>query len=142
MDAVIPGRHLCAHILTHQPGSVSRTLLARAAKDEAVSDEKRRNNDRGNEKCGAKLTSVFGSDPASALKYAVHKIAGAPDAARREVAEYYDVSASTAVIWVKCFRETGRCSAKPRGGSTSPLEEHAQFLLALVDEQPELTWTR
>src|SRR5271157_3067142 len=26
---------------------------------------------------------------------------------RREAAEYYDVSASTAVNWVKCFRETG-----------------------------------
>jgi hypothetical protein len=31
---------------------------------------------------------------------------------RREAAEHYDVSASTAVIWVKCFRETGRCAAK------------------------------
>lgn len=29
-------------------------------------------------------------------------------ASRREAAEHYDVSASTAVIWVKCFRETGR----------------------------------
>ena len=60
-------------------------------------------------------------------------------ASRREAAEYYDVSASTAVIWVKCFRETGRCAAKPRGGSVSPLEEHAEFLLALIDEQPDLT---
>ena len=58
---------------------------------------------------------------------------------RREAAEHYDVSASTAVIWVKCFRETGRCAAKPRGGSTSPLEEHADFLLALIDTQPDLT---
>jgi transposase len=58
---------------------------------------------------------------------------------RREAAEYYDVSASTAVIWVKCFRETGRCAAKPRGGSISPLEEHAEFLLALVKAQPDLT---
>ena len=32
-----------------------------------------------------------------------------------------------------------RCSAKPRGGSTSPLEAHADFLLALVEEQPDLT---
>jgi transposase len=56
---------------------------------------------------------------------------------RREAAEYYDVSASTAVIWVKCFRETGRCAAKPRGGSISPLEEHAEFLLALIEEQPD-----
>ena len=60
-------------------------------------------------------------------------------ASRREAAEHYDVSPSTAVIWVKCFRDTGRCSAKPRGGSISPLEEHAQFLLALIDAQPDVT---
>jgi transposase len=60
-------------------------------------------------------------------------------ASRREAAEHYDVSASTAVIWVKCFRETGRCAAKPRGGSVSPLEEHAEFLLALIEEQSDLT---
>ena len=60
-------------------------------------------------------------------------------ASRREAAEHYEVSASTAVIWVKCFRETGRCAAKPRGGSVSPLQEHAEFLLALIDEQPDLT---
>jgi transposase len=60
-------------------------------------------------------------------------------ASRREAAEHYDVSPSTAVIWVKCFRETGRCAAQSRGGSISPLEEHAEFLLALIDEQPDLT---
>ena len=60
-------------------------------------------------------------------------------ASRREAAEHYDVSASTAVIWVKCFHETGRCAAKPRGGSRSPLEEHASFLLALIEEQADLT---
>jgi len=60
-------------------------------------------------------------------------------ASRREAAEHYEVSPSTAVIWVKCFRETGRCAAMPRGGSVSPLEEHAVFLLALIDEQPDLT---
>ena len=60
-------------------------------------------------------------------------------ASRREAAEYYDVSASTAVIWVRCFRESGRCVAKPRGGSISPLEEHADFLLVLIEEQPDLT---
>lgn len=60
-------------------------------------------------------------------------------ASRREAAEHYDVSASTAVIWVKCFRETGRCAAQLRGGSTSPLEKHANFLLALIETQPDLT---
>jgi transposase len=56
---------------------------------------------------------------------------------RREAAEHYQVSASTAVTWVKCFRESGRCAAKPRSGSVSRL--HGEFLLALIDEQPDLT---
>ena len=60
-------------------------------------------------------------------------------ASGREAADHYDVSPSTAVIWVKCFRETGRCAAKRRGGSTSPLEEHAEFLLALIEDEPDLT---
>ena len=60
-------------------------------------------------------------------------------ASRREAAEHYEVSPSTAVIWVKCFRQTGRCAAMPRGGSISPLEDHAAFLLAVIDEQPDLT---
>jgi transposase len=60
-------------------------------------------------------------------------------ASRREAAEHYDISASTAVIWVKRFHETGCCAAKPRGGSTSPLEQHAEFLLGLIDEQPDMT---
>jgi transposase len=60
-------------------------------------------------------------------------------ASRREAAEEFEVSASTVIIWVKCFRETGRCAAKPRGGSVSPLEEHADFLLGLIEKQPDLT---
>jgi transposase len=40
---------------------------------------------------------------------------------------------------MKCFEETGRCAAQPRGGSTSPLEAHADFLLGLIAEQPDLT---
>jgi transposase len=60
-------------------------------------------------------------------------------ASRREAAEHYEVSPSTAVIWVKCFRETGRCAAQPRGGSTSPLEKYSDFLLALIEVEPDLT---
>jgi transposase len=60
-------------------------------------------------------------------------------ASRREAAEEFEVSASTAIIWVRCFRETGRCAAKPRGGSISPLEKHADFLLGLIEMQPDLT---
>lgn len=60
-------------------------------------------------------------------------------ASRREAAEELEISASAAITWVKCFLETGRCAAKPRGGSVSPLEEHAEFLLGLIREQPDLT---
>jgi transposase len=60
-------------------------------------------------------------------------------ASRRAAAEEFAVSASTAIIWVKCFRETGRCAAKPRGGSISPLEEHVDFLLSLIEKEPDLT---
>ena len=63
----------------------------------------------------------------------------ASGASRREAAEQFEVSASTAIIWVKCFEETGRCAAKPRGGSTSPLEKHADFLLGLIAERADLT---
>ena len=60
-------------------------------------------------------------------------------ASRREAAEQFEISASAAVKWVNCFRETGSCVAKPRGGSTSPLDEHADFLLTLIAEQVDLT---
>jgi transposase len=35
-------------------------------------------------------------------------------ASRRDAAEHYEVSPSTAVIWMKCFRETGRCATNGR----------------------------
>ena len=60
-------------------------------------------------------------------------------ASRREAADQYEISPSAAIKWVACYRATGSCAAKPRGGSTSPLEAHADFLLALIAEQPDLT---
>src|SRR5262249_61582536 len=60
-------------------------------------------------------------------------------ASRREAAERYGISPSVVVIWVERFEETGRVAAKPSGGSTSPLEQHAEFLLGLIANQPELT---
>ena len=50
---------------------------------------------------------------------------------RREAAEEFDVSPSSAIKWVATYRTTGSWAAKPRGGSTSPLEKHANFLLTL-----------
>ena len=58
---------------------------------------------------------------------------------RREAAELYGVSPSVVVIWAQRWKQTGSISAKPSGGSISPLEEHAEFLLGLIVEQPDLT---
>ena len=60
-------------------------------------------------------------------------------ATRRETAELFGVSPSVVVIWAQRFKKTGNVLAKPSGGSVSPLEEHAQFLLKLIAEQPGLT---
>jgi transposase len=60
-------------------------------------------------------------------------------ASRREAAERYGISPSVVVIWVQRFEETGSVAARPSGGSTSPLEQHAEFLLGLIANQPELT---
>jgi len=60
-------------------------------------------------------------------------------ASRREVAELYEISPSVVVIWMQRWSETGSIEAKPSGGSVSPLDEHAEFLLVLIVEQPDLT---
>jgi transposase len=46
-------------------------------------------------------------------------------ASRREAAERFEVSASSAVKWMQRWHETGSVAAKPTGGSISPLEKHA-----------------
>ena len=60
-------------------------------------------------------------------------------ASRREAAERYGISPSVVVIWAQRFEATGSVAAKPSGGSTSPLERHAQFLLGLIAQEPDLT---
>jgi transposase len=60
-------------------------------------------------------------------------------ASRREAAERFEVSASSAVKWLRRWDETGSVAAKATGGSTSPLEKHADFLLSLIVERPNLT---
>jgi transposase len=60
-------------------------------------------------------------------------------ASRDEAAERFAVSVSSAVKWLQAWRKEGRRGPKPRGGRRSPLEEHAQEILALVGEWPD--WT-
>src|SRR6202163_932279 len=63
----------------------------------------------------------------------------ATGASRREAAERYGISASVVVIWAQRWKQTGSFAARPSGGSTSPLEDHAEFLLVLIAKQPDLT---
>jgi transposase len=60
-------------------------------------------------------------------------------ASRREVAEQYELSPSVVALWAQRWEKTGSFAAKPSGGSVSPLEEHAEFLLALIVARPDLT---
>ena len=60
-------------------------------------------------------------------------------ASRREVAEVFEVGVSSVIRWCRRRSETGSVEAKPSGGSTSPLEEHSEWLLTLVAKQPDLT---
>src|SRR6266704_470760 len=60
-------------------------------------------------------------------------------ASRREAAERFEVSVSSAVKWLQRWRERRSARPKPRGGSISPLEEFAAEVLALIAEQPDLT---
>src|SRR6266704_583950 len=60
-------------------------------------------------------------------------------ASRREAAEYYEISASSAIKWMQRWHATGSVAPKPSGGSVSPLEKHGRWLLGLIAKQPDLT---
>src|SRR5437763_949246 len=60
-------------------------------------------------------------------------------ASRRAAADHYGISPSVVIIWTQRWEATGSVAPKPSGGSTSALEKHAEFLLGLIAEQPDLT---
>jgi len=60
-------------------------------------------------------------------------------ASRREAAEQFEVSVSSAIRWMQRFRDDGTFEPMARGGSTSPLEKYSERILALIHEQPDLT---
>lgn len=61
-------------------------------------------------------------------------------ASRRQAAARFQVGVSSAIRWMEMFRRTGSVRQRPRGGkSRSPLEPHADWLLALVAAEPDLT---
>ena len=38
------------------------------------------------------------------------------------------------------YAATGGVAPKPTGGSVSPLDDHAEFILGLIKEQPDMTF--
>jgi transposase len=60
-------------------------------------------------------------------------------ASRREAAERFEISASCAVKWLQRWRDHGEYVPKARGGSRSVLEDYAERILVLIDEQPDRT---
>jgi transposase len=60
-------------------------------------------------------------------------------ATRRAAAGQFKVSVSSAIRWVQRWQTDWAIAAKPRGGSVSPLEDHAAALTCLAVEQPDLT---
>ena len=60
-------------------------------------------------------------------------------ASRRETAEHFEVSVSSAIKWVQRWHESKSAAPKPRGGSVSPLEAVAEQILDLIAQQPDLT---
>jgi len=60
-------------------------------------------------------------------------------ASRREAADLFEISISSAIRWVQRWREEGSREPKPRGGSRSVLEDYAERILALVAAHPD--WT-
>src|SRR5579864_1393041 len=60
-------------------------------------------------------------------------------ASRHEAAEQFGVSPSAVIKWVRRWYDTGSRTAKPSGGSVSPLEKYAQWFFDLIAAQPDLT---
>jgi len=72
-----------------------------------------------------------------------HRVIAAVDdgMSRRAAAERFGVAPSTAIRWVQQWRRTGSVQPRPQGGDNRShrIEVHADEILALVDETPDLT---
>ena len=53
-------------------------------------------------------------------------------ASRRDAAEHFEVSASSAIRWLQRFHEDGTFEPMPRGGGSSPLEKYSPQILSTL----------
>ena len=60
-------------------------------------------------------------------------------ASRREAADRFEVSPSSVINWLRRWHEDRSAVAKASGGSVSPLEKRADWLLTLIAKHPDLT---
>lgn len=60
---------------------------------------------------------------------------------RRSAAERFGIAASTAIKWVNQWRRAGHVRPRPQGGDrrSHRIEAHAEEILALVEETPDIT---
>jgi transposase len=60
---------------------------------------------------------------------------------RRAAADRFGVAASTAVKWMRRWRDTGSSAPRPQGGDkrSERIEAHAVEILGLVAETPDIT---
>jgi transposase len=60
---------------------------------------------------------------------------------RRAAAERFKVGISTAINWVRAWREDGRSAAKPKGGDTRShrIEAHREAILSAIEAQKDIT---
>ncbi|MEJ0096566.1 MAG: transposase [Methylocella sp.] len=81
------------------------------------------------------MTQAYSADLRSRVIQAAAKGLSA-----RSAAERFGVGISTAIVWVRRFRESGECCArrqgKPRG---SRLDPHEAFILKLVEETKDIS---
>ncbi len=60
---------------------------------------------------------------------------------RRAAAERFGVAVSTAIKWADQWRRTGDVRPRPQGGDrrSQRIEAHAEEILSLVEETPDIT---
>jgi transposase len=60
---------------------------------------------------------------------------------RRAAAERFKVGVTTAINWVRAWREDGRSTAKPKGGDTRShrIEAHRDAILSAIEAQKDIT---